>query len=161
MEKDLVEPTDMRIFVIADAMEKGFGIEKIHELTKIDHWFLYKLKNIVDVKNDLMAINNLNLKVVDKVREAKILGFSDFQLARLLLGRKVEDMEAGLLQVRHFRKKYGILPVVKQIDTLAAEYPAQTNYLYLTYSGTEHDLDYSTNTNNSVIVLNISLIVFP
>jgi len=153
VEKELMEPTDMRIFVIADAMEKGYEIDKIHELTRIDHWFLYKLKNIVDVKNELLGIQALKQEVVEKIREAKILGFSDFQLARLVLGRGVEDIEEGLLQVRDYRKKYGILPVVKQIDTLAAEYPAQTNYLYLTYSGNEHDLDYETNTSSSVIVL--------
>ncbi len=152
LDKELSEPTDMRIFVIADAMEKGYSVDKIHDLTKIDKWFLYKLMNIVSLKDELKQFNSLKELPAEKLREAKIFGYTDFQLARYVLKPGVLEMEKGLLEIRKHRKKLGIVPVVKQIDTLAAEYPAQTNYLYLTYSGTDHDIQF-TNNNKSVIVL--------
>lgn len=152
LDKELAEPTDMRIFVIAGAMEKGYSVDRIHKLTKIDKWFLHKLMNIFNLNNELKQYSILEGLPKEKLREAKILGFSDFQLARNILSPDALDMEKGLLEVREYRKKLNILPVVKQIDTLAAEYPAQTNYLYLTYSGTEHDIDYPME-EESVIVL--------
>ncbi len=152
LDKELAEPTDMRIFVIADAMEKGYSVDRIHQLTQIDRWFLYKLMNIFNLNNELKQYVKLEDLPKEKLLEAKILGFSDFQLARNILHPDALEMEKGLLKVREYRKKLNVLPVVKQIDTLAAEYPAQTNYLYLTYSGTEHDIDYPMD-DESVIVL--------
>jgi carbamoyl-phosphate synthase large subunit len=152
IDKELMNPTDMRIFVIAAALEKGYSIDKIHELTKIDHWFLYKLKRILNHKENLAKYSTLNELPDDELLKAKEMGFSDFQIARVLLKGSNEDMEAGLLKVRDHRIKRGIVPVVKQIDTLAAEFPAKTNYLYLTYGGNEHDLNYN-DEEKSVIVL--------
>ncbi|MCD6597758.1 MAG: carbamoyl-phosphate synthase (glutamine-hydrolyzing) large subunit, partial [Bacteroidales bacterium] len=152
LDKELGEPTDMRIFVIAAAMEKGYSVDRIHQLTQIDKWFLYKLMNIFNLNNELKQYVKLEDLPKEKLREAKILGFSDFQLARNILRPDTLEMEKGLLKVREYRKKLNVLPVVKQIDTLAAEYPAQTNYLYLTYSGTEHDIDYPID-EKAVIVL--------
>ncbi|HJX70661.1 MAG TPA: carbamoyl-phosphate synthase (glutamine-hydrolyzing) large subunit [Bacteroidales bacterium] len=152
IEKELAEPTDMRIFVIADAFEMGYTIEQIHELTKIDPWFLNKLKNIFNLKNDLERYGKLDEIPAELLSKAKILGFSDFQIARIVFKSANEYIEEGLMQVRNYRKKNGIVPYVKQIDTLAAEYPAQTNYLYLTYSASAHDIDFSAD-NNSVVVL--------
>jgi len=152
LEKELAEPTDMRIFVIAEAMEKGFDVDRIHHLTKIDKWFLYKLKNIINLKNELVQYDALSRIPEEKIREAKIQGYSDFQLARFVLKSGVKEIDKDLLKVREYRKKKGIIPYVKQIDTLAAEYPALTNYLYLSYSGSEHDVEFSSNTE-SVIVL--------
>jgi len=152
LEKELAEPTDMRIFVIAEAMEKGFDVDRIHHLTKIDKWFLYKLKNIINLKNELVKYNALSRIPEEKIREAKIQGYSDFQLARFVLKSGVKEIDKDLLKVREYRKKKGIIPYVKQIDTLAAEYPALTNYLYLSYSGSEHDVEFSSDTE-SVIVL--------
>jgi carbamoyl-phosphate synthase large subunit len=152
IEKELTEPTDMRIFVIADAFAKGWSVDKVHELTRIDPWFLYKLKHIFSLKNDLEKFDTLSDLPVDLLRSAKILGFSDFQVARSVLKNVQEQMHDGLLEVRELRKKLGIVPVVKQIDTLAAEYPAVTNYLYLTYSGTSNDVQYKGD-HKSVIVL--------
>ena len=152
LEKELAEPTDMRIFVIAAAFEKGYSIEKIHELTKIDPWFLHKLRNIHNLKNQLEQHNTLQDIPMELLRKAKVYGFSDFQIARYVLKHESETMQDGLLEVRAYRKKHNILPCVKQIDTLAAEYPAKTNYLYMTYSGSSHDIDYSAD-NKSVIVL--------
>ncbi|HJX70646.1 MAG TPA: carbamoyl-phosphate synthase (glutamine-hydrolyzing) large subunit, partial [Bacteroidales bacterium] len=152
IEKELAEPTDMRIFVIAAAFEKGYTIKKIHELTKIDCWFLNKLKNIFNLKNALECYRKLDEIPAELLSKAKILGFSDFQIARFVFKSANEYIEEGLMQVRNFRKKNGIVPYVKQIDTLAAEYPAQTNYLYLTYSAIAHDIDFSAD-NNSVVVL--------
>jgi carbamoyl-phosphate synthase large subunit len=152
IEKELVEPTDMRIFVIADALEKNYSIDQIYKLTWIDKWFLYKLKNIIDLKNEIIQYNSLEELPEGKLLEAKIQGFSDFQLARFILKSKISEIEKDLIKVREFRKARKILPYVKQIDTLAAEYPALTNYLYLTYSGTEHDIQYEKD-KNSVIVL--------
>jgi len=152
IEKELAEPTDMRIFVIADAFKNGFSIEKIHGLTRIDPWFLYKLKNIYELKEQLKQFNDLPEIPLETLKKAKVLGFSDFQIARYVLKLDGETMHESLLRVREYRKKHQIVPCVKQIDTLAAEYPAQTNYLYLTYGGTSHDLDYSEE-NQSIIVL--------
>ncbi|MQY78803.1 MAG: carbamoyl-phosphate synthase (glutamine-hydrolyzing) large subunit [Bacteroidetes bacterium] len=152
IEKELAEPTDMRIFVIADALEKDYSIDQIHKLTRIDKWFLYKLKNIIDLKNEISQYKSLEEVPDEKLLEAKIQGFSDFQLARYILKSEISEIEKDLIKVREFRKARKILPYVKQIDTLAAEYPAQTNYLYLTYSGSEHDIQYEKD-KNSVIVL--------
>jgi len=152
LEKELAEPTDMRIFVIAEALEKGLDVDRIHLLTKIDKWFLYKLKNIINLKNELVQYNTLSKVPDEKIREAKIQGYSDFQLARFVLKSGVQEIDNDLLNVREYRKKKGIVPYVKQIDTLAAEYPALTNYLYLSYSGSEHDVEFISDTE-SVIVL--------
>ncbi|MFO7657595.1 MAG: carbamoyl-phosphate synthase (glutamine-hydrolyzing) large subunit [Bacteroidales bacterium] len=152
IEKELSEPTDMRIFVIASAFEKGFSIEQIYQLTKIDPWFLNKLKNIFQLKNKLEEFNKLEEIPVDIFKKAKILGFSDFQVARFVLKSVNEHIEEGLMRVRNSRKKLGIIPYVKQIDTLAAEYPAMTNYLYLTYSASAHDIEFA-NDQKSVVVL--------
>ncbi len=152
IEKELAEPTDMRIFVIADALEKDYSIDQIHKLTRIDKWFLYKLRNIINLKNEISQYKSLEEVPDEKLLEAKIQGFSDFQLARYILKSEISEIEKDLIKVREFRKARKILPYVKQIDTLAAEYPAQTNYLYLTYSGSEHDIQYEKD-KNSVIVL--------
>lgn len=152
VKKELAEPTDMRIFSIADALEKGISIDEIHELTSIDKWFLFKLRNISNIGNRLSAFNSLAGVPHELLLEAKVHGFSDFQIARLVMKSKPEDIHHDLLTVRKHRKSKGIIPYVKQIDTLAAEYPAATNYLYLTYSGSEHDLWY-VNDKKSVVVL--------
>ncbi len=153
IDKALHEPTDRRIFVISKAFRAGYSVDQIHELTKIDRWFLQKLYDIMQTSKELHAYD---LKGVSRwkldpalVRRAKIQGFSDFQIARAI---GLDDLEKGSMLVRQFRKEHGILPVVKQIDTLAAEYPAQTNYLYLTYSGTENDVDY-VGDHRSIVVL--------
>ncbi len=151
-EKELSEPTDMRIFVIADAFSKGYSVEKIHALTRIDPWFLYKLQGIFNLKNELDQFSTLEEIPFRLLQRAKVAGFSDFQIARSIFKNGNEYMEDGLLEVREHRKKLGILPFVKQIDTLAAEYPAQTNYLYLTYSGSSNDVKYLGD-HKSVIVL--------
>jgi carbamoyl-phosphate synthase large subunit len=148
----LSEPTDMRIFSIAEAFEKGFSIDRIYELTKIDKWFLYKLKNIIDIKNHLSEYKSIEDIPRDILLHAKIYGFSDFQIVRHVLNPDNSLINDLLLKVRAYRKATGIIPYVKQIDTLAAEYPAVTNYLYLTYSGSEHDVTYEAD-NKSVIVL--------
>ncbi len=152
VERELSNPTDMRIFVIADAFNKGFTVDQIHELTKIDRWFLYKLRNIFDRKNEIEAYNKLENLPIDLLIKAKKTGFSDFQIARFIFKDVDDHMEGGLLAVRDFRKKKGIVPYVRQIDTLAAEYPAMTNYLYLTYSASSHDINFD-NDGQSVIVL--------
>ena len=149
----LREPTDKRIFVISKAMHlPQYDIDKIHELTKIDRWFLYKLKHIIDIDEQLKK-QNINTLDTALLREAKVYGFTDFQIARALgLEASYNNMHQALLVVRNRRKQLGILPVVKQIDTLAAEYPAQTNYLYVTYSGATNDIQYE-NDKKSIIVL--------
>lgn len=152
IDKALREPTDRRIFVISKAFRAGYTIDQIHELTKIDKWFLQKLYRIIETANELEACSKIQEVSDDLLRKAKIQGFSDFQIARALLKDKMEDMDKATLQVRQDRKYRGIVPVVKQIDTLAAEYPAQTNYLYLTYSGTENDVDYLGD-GRSIVVL--------
>jgi carbamoyl-phosphate synthase large subunit len=152
IEKELAEPTDMRIFVIAEALEKGISVDRINELTKIDKWFLYKLKNIISIKNELCSYKTLESVPEDLFAQSKIYGFSDFQIARHVMRSRSADINRDLLKVRAFRKKLGIVPYVKQIDTLAAEYPAVTNYLYLTYSGSEHDISFEDD-KKSIIVL--------
>lgn len=152
IDKELAEPTDKRIFVIAKAIREGYSIEKIHQLTKIDNWFLYKLKNIFDIENQLYDYGNLNDLPKEILIKSKQSGFSDFQIARLIFNSDDKDIEIDLMKVRNFRIENKITPFVKQIDTLAAEYPAQTNYLYLTYNGTEHDVEF-VNDKKSVIVL--------
>ena len=148
----LCEPTDKRIFVISKAMHKGYTIEQIHKLTKIDHWFLHKLRHIIDVDEQLKTCN-INTLDKELLRTAKVYGFTDFQIARAVgLEDEVNNMHKAVLLIRQLRKSYGILPVVKQIDTLAAEYPAQTNYLYVTYSGVASDIKLETD-RKSVIVL--------
>ena len=149
----LREPTDKRIFVISKAMHlPQYDIDKIHELTKIDRWFLYKLKHIIDIDEQLKK-QNINTLDTALLRDAKVYGFTDFQIARALgLENGYSNMHQALLVVRNRRKQLGILPVVKQIDTLAAEYPAQTNYLYVTYSGATNDIQYE-NDKRSIIVL--------
>ena len=149
IDKALREPTDKRIFVISKAMRAGYTVDEIHSLTKIDKWFLYKLQNIMKTSKQLHSYNALQAIPSNLLRNAKRQGFSDFQIARAI---GEDDVEQGVLKVRAHRKALGILPVVKQIDTLAAEYPAQTNYLYLTYGGTEDDVEYAGD-NLSVIVL--------
>lgn len=152
VEKELSEPTDMRIFVIAEAFSKGYTVSRLFELTRIDPWFLYKLQNIFNLKKDLEACNTLQDISFDLLRFAKKMGFSDFQIARCIYKNSNTDMHEAMLKTREYRLKHQIIPWVKQIDTLAAEYPAQTNYLYLTYNGSAHDIDY-TDKKKSVIVL--------
>ena len=149
IDRELSEPTDMRIMVIEKAFKTGYDVDRIHELTHIDKWFLVKLKNIYDLSKRLEAVNSLGDLEDDLLLDAKKAGFSDFQVARLVLDG---DVTENLLKVRAHRKERNILPSVKQIDTLAAEYPAQTNYLYLSYSGSEHDIDFHKD-QRSVIVL--------
>ena len=148
----LSEPTDKRIFYIAEALKSGYSVERIHELTKIDNWFLNKLKNIIDLDHNLETYNKIEEVPTPLIRIAKQKGFSDFQLARSVC--KCNDIEINdkMLEVREYRKKVGVTPVIKQIDTLAAEYPAMTNYLYVTYNGTSHDIEFQ-NDDQSVIVL--------
>jgi len=152
IEKELSQPTDMRIFSIAEALEKGFDVDRIWELTKIDRWFLYKLQNISNIKKQLEGCDSLEKLTDRELLHAKINGFSDFQIARHVLKPENRAINEAMLTVRRHRKSRGIVPYVKQIDTLAAEYPAVTNYLYLTYSGMEHDIWYE-NDKRSVIVL--------
>jgi carbamoyl-phosphate synthase large subunit len=152
IEKELSQPTDMRIFSIAEALEKGFDVDRIWELTKIDRWFLYKLQNINNIKVLLESYDSLESLPDREILHAKINGFSDFQIARHVLKPDSHSSNEAMLTVRRHRKSRGIVPYVKQIDTLAAEYPAVTNYLYLTYSGMEHDIWYE-NDKRSVIVL--------
>ena len=152
IDKALNEPTDHRIFVISKAFRAGYTIDQIHDLTKIDKWFLQKLYNIILTAGALESFSRI-VDIPDNLfRLAKKQGFSDFQIARAIFKDQMEDGEKAILQVRQDRKYRGILPVVKQIDTLAAEYPAQTNYLYLTYSGTESDVHYLGD-KRSIVVL--------
>ena len=152
IDKALKEPTDKRIFVIESAFRKGYSADKVHELTKIDKWFLEKLYNLIVTAKELESYNALEDVPLPLIRLAKEQGFSDFQIARAVLKSEMGDTEAANRKVRAIRKKNGILPVVKQIDTLGAEYPAMTNYLYLTYNGAENDIDYERD-GKSVIVL--------
>jgi len=152
LDKELRTPTDVRIFVIAQALEQGMSVEDIHDKTGIDLWFLVKLQNIVRLKIRLEEFQSLETCDLRLIREAKIRGFSDFQVTRLILKSSAENMEADMLKFRNFRKEAGIVPFVRQIDTLAAEYPAQTNYLYLTYSSVSHDVVFQ-HDQESVIVL--------
>ena len=149
----LREPTDKRIFIISKAMHKDYTIDQIHELTKIDRWFLHKLKHIIDIDETLKTVNGIENLDKELLRTAKIYGFTDFQIARAVgLEQKLGNMAKAGLAVRTYRKNLGILPVVKQIDTLAAEYPAQTNYLYITYSGIDSDITFEKD-RCSIIVL--------
>ena len=153
IDSALKEPTDKRIFIISKAMHKGYTIDQIHELTKIDKWFLHKLKHIIDIDESLKKCTSINVLDKELLRTAKIYGFTDFQIARAVgLEREVGNMAKAGLIVRQLRKNFGILPVVKQIDTLAAEYPAQTNYLYVTYAGVNSDIPFEKD-NRSIIVL--------
>ena len=148
----LREPTDKRVFVISKAMHKGYTVDQIHDLTKIDKWFLEKLQHIIDIDEEM---KKCNINTLDKelLRTAKVYGFTDFQIARAVgLEDELKSMRKASLVVRSRRKNYGILPVVKQIDTLAAEYPAQTNYLYVTYAGVNSDITFE-NDKRSIIVL--------
>ena len=148
----LREPTDKRVFVISKAMHKGYTVDQIHDLTKIDKWFLEKLQHIIDIDE---AMKKCNINTLDKelLRTAKVYGFTDFQIARAVgLEDELKSMRKASLVVRSRRKNYGILPVVKQIDTLAAEYPAQTNYLYVTYAGVKSDITFE-NDKRSIVVL--------
>ena len=151
LDKELSHPTDLRIFALAQAMEEGYTIERIHELTKIDPWFLGKLKNIVDYKAKLSAYDKVEDIPADVLREAKVLGFSDFQIARFVLN-PVGNMEKENLMVRARRKELGILPAVKRINTIASEHPELTNYLYMTYAVQGYDVNYYKN-EKSVVVL--------
>ena len=154
----LREPTDKRIFIISKAMHKDYTIDQIHELTKIDKWFLQKLKHIIDIDEQLKALKSVNNLDKSLLLTAKTYGFSDFQIARAVgLEQEVGSMHRAMVLLRNKRKGMGIFPMVKQIDTLAAEYPAQTNYLYLTYTGVEtnnphHDIDYEQD-KRSIVVL--------
>ncbi|MDE6416388.1 MAG: carbamoyl-phosphate synthase (glutamine-hydrolyzing) large subunit [Duncaniella sp.] len=153
IDRALAAPTDKRIFIIAQAMQKGYTVDRIHELTKIDKWFLHKLHNIIVTAGELAQYNQLDELPADLLRQAKCQGFSDFQVAReVMKGDMDVDAENANLQVRNLRKQLGIVPVVKQIDTLAAEYPAMTNYLYLTYNGTQNDVRYL-HDHRSIVVL--------
>ncbi|WP_289825282.1 carbamoyl-phosphate synthase (glutamine-hydrolyzing) large subunit, partial [uncultured Duncaniella sp.] len=152
LEHALKEPTDKRIFAIAQAFFKGYTVERIHELTRIDRWFLYRLQNIIDTARELHGYDDLDSLPEPLLRQAKEQGFSDFQVAREVLKDGMTDAENANLLVRSLRKRLGVLPVVKQIDTLAAEYPAQTNYLYLTYNGRENDVNYL-HDHRSIVVL--------
>ncbi len=148
----LREPTDKRIFVIEKAFVAGYTIDQIHDLTKIDRWFLQKLYNIHKTDKELHACTSINVLDNDLLRRAKVQGFTDFQIARAVGMEQEMDIERAIMAVRARRKQVGIVPVVKQIDTLAAEYPAQTNYLYLTYSGVAHDIQFE-HDRRSVVVL--------
>ena len=151
LDEELANPTDLRVFAIAQALEEGYTVERIEELTKIDQWFLSRLKNIVDLKHQLEAYNKLEDVPATLIREVKAAGFSDFQIARFVL--KTEGgMEKSLLEVRDYRKKLGITPAVKRINTVASEHPELTNYLYMTYAVEGHDVNYYKN-EKSVVVL--------
>ncbi len=152
LEHALKEPTDKRILAIAQAMFKGYTVERIHELTRIDKWFLYRLQNIIVTARELNGYDTLESLPEPLLRQAKEQGFSDFQIAREIFKGNMVEAEKANLEVRALRKKLGVLPVVKQIDTLAAEYPAQTNYLYLTYNGRENDVTYL-HDHRSIVVL--------
>lgn len=153
IDEALREPTDNRIFVISKAMHRGYTIDQIHDLTKIDKWFLYKLQHIIDIDETLKRCKSVNVLDKELLRTAKVYGFTDFQIARAVgLETELGNMAKAGLVIRQLRKNYGILPVVKQIDTLAAEYPAQTNYLYVTYAGVKSDITFECD-KRSIIVL--------
>ena len=152
LDDELANPTDLRIFAIAQALEEGYDIQRIYDLTKIDPWFIGKLKNIVDYKAKLQSYNSLEELPAEVLREAKVLGFSDFQIARFVLKPKGGNMEKENLMVRAYRKKLGILPAVKRINTVASEHPELTNYLYMTYGAEGYDINYYKN-EKSVVVL--------
>jgi len=152
LDDELANPTDLRIFAIAQALEEGYDIQRIYDLTKIDPWFIGKLKNIVDYKVKLQSYNSLEELPAEVLKEAKVLGFSDFQIARFVLKPTSGNMEKENLAVRAYRKKLGILPAVKRINTVASEHPELTNYLYMTYGADGYDVNYYKN-EKSVVVL--------
>ena len=152
LDEELANPTDLRIFAIAQALEEGYSIERIEELTKIDPWFLIRLKNIVDLKHKLQEYNSLDELPDALLKDVKVAGFSDFQIARFVLKSTTGNMEKENLEVRRHRKQRGILPAVKRINTVASEHPELTNYLYFTYATDGHDIDYYKN-EKSVVVL--------
>lgn len=152
LDEELSNPTDLRVFAIAQALEEGYTIEKIEELTKIDPWFLSRLKNIVDLKHKLQEYNELDALPDSLLKEVKAAGFSDFQIARFVLKDNSESMQKKALDVRKFRKAKGVVPAVKRINTVASEHPELTNYLYFTYALNEHDINFYKN-DKSVIVL--------
>jgi len=152
LDEELTNPTDLRIFAIAQALEEGYTVDRIEELTKIDRWFLVRLKHIVDLKRELQQYDKLEDISEEKLREVKAAGFSDFQIARFVLD-PAGSMEKASLDMRRFRKKHGVLPIVKRINTVASEHPELTNYLYLTYgTNGDHDVEYYRN-EKSVVVL--------
>ncbi len=152
LDKELSHPTDLRIFAIAAALEKGYTVERIEELTKIDIWFLNKLKNIVDYTKVIAKYSKIEDIPADVMREAKRLGFSDFQIARYCENPS-GNMEKEILRVRASRKKNNIVPAVRRINTVASEHPELTNYLYMTYGATEHSIDYHFKNEKSIVVL--------
>lgn len=152
IDQELLNPTDARIFAIAEAFEQGYSVDKIHDMTKIDRWFLNKLLNIFNTKNELNKYSTIKAVYPDLLSLAKRQGFSDFQIARYTMKEEQGTIQEKALIARNYRKAMGIVPVVKQIDTLAGEYPAKTNYLYLTYNGKENDVKYEQD-GKSVIVL--------
>ena len=152
LDDELANPTDLRIFAISQALEEGYSIERIYELTKIDPWFIGKMKNIVDFKHRLETYDSLDKVPADVMRQAKVWGFSDFQIARFVLKPATGNMEKENLAVRAYRKQLGILPAVKRIETVASEHPELTNYLYMTYAVEGYDINYYKN-EKSVIVL--------
>ncbi|MCQ2112360.1 MAG: carbamoyl-phosphate synthase (glutamine-hydrolyzing) large subunit [Bacteroidaceae bacterium] len=151
LENELSNPTDLRIFAVAQALEEGYSVEKIEELTKIDVWFIEKLKHIVDLKHELLKLNSLEEITSELMREVKICGFSDFQIAKFVL-KPEGNMEQANLAVRKYRKEMGIVPAVKRINTVASEHPELTNYLYMTYSVEGYDVNYYSH-EKSVVVL--------
>ena len=152
LDDELANPTDLRIFAIAQALEDGYSVDRIYELTKIDPWFISRLKNIVDFKHALQEYNKIEDVPADVMRRAKVLGFSDFQIARFVIKPENGNMEKENLEVRAYRKKLGILPAVKRINTVASEHPDLTNYLYMTYAVEGYDVNYYKN-EKSVVVL--------
>ena len=152
IDEELVNPTDKRIFAIAEAFDRGYTVERVHEMTRIDNWFLERLQRIHRLKDELSRYTWLSGVHVALLKEAKQMGFSDFQIARLVMKEDRRSLHERMLDVRAYRKKLGIVPCVKQIDTLAGEYPAMTNYLYVTYNGEENDVEYE-HDGKSVIVL--------
>jgi carbamoyl-phosphate synthase large subunit len=152
IEEELIHPTDRRIFAIAEAFHRGFTVEDIYQKTKIDRWFLHKLENIYTLRNELEVFDKLTDIPDETLLQSKKFGFSDFQVARLVINPTGKDMQDGVLKVRNYRKEKGITPFIKQIDTLAGEYPALTNYLYVTYNACENDIEFQ-HDNKAVIVL--------
>ena len=152
IDEELVNPTDKRIFAIAEAFDRGYTVERVHEMTRIDNWFLERLQRIHRLKDELSRYTWLSGVHAALLKEAKQMGFSDFQIARLVMKEDPRSLHERMLDVRAYRKKLGIVPCVKQIDTLAGEYPAMTNYLYVTYNGAENDVEYE-HDGKSVIVL--------
>jgi carbamoyl-phosphate synthase large subunit len=161
LDEELANPTDMRIFAIAQALEDGYTVERIEELTKIDPWFLSRLKNIVDMKHNLQNYNSVEEVPVDELRKAKAMGFSDFQIARCVFKGSEGGMERQVLKVRDFRKKVGILPAVKRIPTVASEHPDLTNYLYMTYACEGYDVNYYKNSKSVSYLVQVLTVSVP